>query len=90
VVARAAVTQSNTARAKAQFARRERLLAVKAREIAQIERAIQYYADMANRCREQSNTVMGDKLDARAIVERERLALAIVERDACPPVIDRP
>jgi glycerol-3-phosphate dehydrogenase len=90
--ARAALTGSGGARAMASpddpLARRERLLGVKAHEIAHIEKAIQRYVTMAKRWRDQSNTVMADKLDTKAINERERLALAIAERDAWPPVLE--
>jgi glycerol-3-phosphate dehydrogenase len=92
--ARAQVTGSRNARARAQredpLAHRTRLLAVKAREIAQIEKAIQFYLDEARRWRQQSKPVMADKLEAKAVVERERLALAICERDAWPPILDHP
>jgi hypothetical protein len=88
--ARAAVTRSRTARAAAvardPVARRDHLLAVKAREIAQIENAIQVYVRMATYWRERSNIIMADKLDARLIVERDRLALANAERDAWPAI----
>jgi hypothetical protein len=92
--ARGAVTRSQTARAAASradpVARREHLLAVKAREIAQIEKAIQVYVDMATYWRGQGNAAMAEKLDERASLERERLGVAIAERDAWPPVIVAP
>jgi hypothetical protein len=86
----AAVIRSQAARSAAcldgPLARRERLLAVKAREVAQIERAIQFYVDMAQYWRDRGMPAMADKLDARTRAERERLALAFAERDAWPPV----
>lgn len=87
--ARAQATQSRDARAEANradpLARRAHLLAVKAREITKIEQAIQLYVDAARRWREHGMTVMAHQLEAKASVERERLALAIAERDAWPP-----
>jgi hypothetical protein len=89
--AREAVTRSQTARTaqgrEDLVARRERLLAAKAREIAQIEKAIRLYVDMAGYWHRQNNVVMAEKLEARAIVERERLGAAIAEREAWPPVV---
>jgi hypothetical protein len=90
-LARAAVARSKDTqglRPEDRFARRRHLLQVKDREIAQIEKAIRFYVDAADRWRRSSETVIADKLDARAVVERERLALAIAERDTWPPVVE--
>jgi hypothetical protein len=87
--AREAVTRSQTARAaegrEDLVGRRERLLAAKAREIAQIEKAIRFYVSMATYWHQHSNDAVAEKMEARTVAERERLRLAIAEREAWPP-----
>lgn len=64
---------------------RERLEALKRREIDLHQQAIRFHTDAAQRWRDRGNAAMADQEEERAEMERARLTAAIAERDAWPP-----